>query len=136
MAIDSGFLLAISDGPLLVTTDDGQSWRDVYAMPELSTVVALSQTYGVGYWVAAADQGIWFSADGEHWERRAAAGPNTRGVGACIKDLELSPTVTTRPGDFEQCDTPTPSEIPPRIRVFSNLTHGSVPSSATSTSTP
>lgn len=114
-ATDDGFLVAIGNGPLLATTDNGQSWHDAFPMPANSTVVAMSRTFGVGYWALAADQGIWFSTDGRQWEPRASASPNPGPGGGCFKVSKTQ----TKPG-FVQCDTPAPGDIPPRSRGLTN----------------
>jgi photosystem II stability/assembly factor-like uncharacterized protein len=70
-ATSNGLLAAAGSGPLRYTTDGGDSWHDAFPMSAGGSIVALSQAYGVGVWAAAGDQGIWFSADGTHWEQRA-----------------------------------------------------------------
>lgn len=122
-ATDSGFLVAIGNGPLL-TTDAGQSWHHAFPIPANGAVVAVSRTFGVGYWAAAADHGIWFSADGRRWERRSPAAPVPRPFG-CFK---VSKSEATKPG-FVQCAATVPGDIPPRYRALINLDrrHGLLP---------
>jgi photosystem II stability/assembly factor-like uncharacterized protein len=72
-ATDSGFVVAANSGPLLVTTDRGRSWHPAFRVGPHSAVRGIDREFGIGVWVAASDQGIWFSPDGAHWEQRASA---------------------------------------------------------------
>ena len=70
---DSGFVVASIVGPLLVTSDRGHSWHPAFRVGSHTAIRGIDREYGIGVWVAAEDQGIWFSPDGAHWEQRASA---------------------------------------------------------------
>lgn len=70
VAFRSSFLANTGRSGLFASTDDGRSWRGALAN---DAALSINVLRGVGVWVIlfGENNGIWFSADGIHWEQRA-----------------------------------------------------------------
>jgi photosystem II stability/assembly factor-like uncharacterized protein len=69
----SVYLAGLGRGGAAVTSDGGNSWRaPSFPLPADEGGVGFSTLPGVGVWASKGGAGgIWFSADGIHWEKRA-----------------------------------------------------------------
>ena len=73
--VGDAFVIAENRGSPMVSVDGGRSWQEAIAMGEGFSVTDVVPRVGIflasGH--ASEHAGIWFSADGVHWQRRAAA---------------------------------------------------------------
>ncbi len=75
-SVGPNFVVGLSRGDIMASSDNGATWR--VAIATVEAFPAFDAVPGVGAWVSTgrsdALAGIWFSADGVHWEQRARGG--------------------------------------------------------------